>query len=336
MYAGVSPQKRCFLVLVSPLCWLLASCSLVTPSPLHPVPGNPGIPTTFELQNVPFFPQEGDQCGPSSLATVLAYQGAEVSAESLRESVYLPGRKGSLQLEMVARARREGFLVYPLAPSMEAVLREVQGGHPVLVLQNLRFDWWPQWHYAVVIGYDLAERTISLRSGKNRRYVVNMALFEKTWSRGGRWSIVVTDPGSVPVTAQEAAFISSVHDLEQVGERKAAREGYGAALSRWPNSKTARFGLGNLAYREGQFLQSVQHFYQLTLTHPDFFPGWNNLAYGLDRISCKNQAVAAAECAVTVSARQDIALTTLEELRQGHDSRPAGVDCPQIDCPVGD
>jgi hypothetical protein len=30
---------------------------------------------------------------------------------------------------------------------------QLEAGRPVLVLQNLALKLWPQWHYAVVVGY---------------------------------------------------------------------------------------------------------------------------------------------------------------------------------------
>ncbi len=327
-----------------PLCLLwalslffLAGCTLLPPPNLEQGHSQRLSPS-HEIQNVPFFPQVSDQCGPASLATVLAYRGAEVTSESLRDAVYLPGKEGSLQVELVARARREGFLVYPLKHSLTDLLLEVQAGNPVLVLQNLRFDSWPQWHYAVVIGYNVPERTVTLRSGQARRYVVDMALFEQTWRRGGRWSIVVTEPAELPVTAEEAPLISAVHDLELLGDLNAASAGYQAALSRWPDSHTALFGLGNLAYRAGNYAEAVGYFYRLALTSPGFFPGWNNLAYALDSAGCKVQALAAAQCAVGVAPewQQAAAQSTLTDIRSANAMPKAVAHCPSIQCLFSD
>ncbi|MFZ3159744.1 MAG: PA2778 family cysteine peptidase, partial [Rhodoferax sp.] len=112
------------------------------------------IPARVELTQVPFFPQEAFECGPAALAMVAHAAGVRVSPETLVDQVYLPGRQGSLQPEMLAAARRQGLLAYPLKPRIEAVLREVAAGKPVLVFQNLAFSIYPVWHYAVVMGFD--------------------------------------------------------------------------------------------------------------------------------------------------------------------------------------
>ncbi len=87
----------------------------------------------------------------------------------MKDEVFIPGREGSLQLEMVAAARRHGMLVYPLQGGLESVLEEVAAGNPVLVLQNQAFSWWPRWHFAVVVGFDRERRELVLRSGITRR-----------------------------------------------------------------------------------------------------------------------------------------------------------------------
>ena len=66
-----------------------------------------GLPVRTELTATPFFPQEAHQCGPASLATALAAAGYPADLGKLGQQVYLPGREGSLQAEMLAGARRQ-------------------------------------------------------------------------------------------------------------------------------------------------------------------------------------------------------------------------------------
>ena len=153
------------------------------------------LPAYGEITGVPFFPQTQHQCGPAALATVLVYQGENTSPEQLASQVYLPEREGSLQIEMAAAARAHGMLVYPLKPLLRDLLAEVSAGNPVLVLQNNGFDWLPQWHYAVVTGYDLSGNKIILRSGETRRYIISFNTFETTWQRSGHWALVILPVG---------------------------------------------------------------------------------------------------------------------------------------------
>src|SRR3982750_3125163 len=85
---------------------LLSGCSFIAPQTYALKESTPGdLQPRAELTEVPFFPQEDYYCGPSALAMVLTAAGAKVTPEQLVEHVYLPGRKGSLQVEMLATAR---------------------------------------------------------------------------------------------------------------------------------------------------------------------------------------------------------------------------------------
>ena len=123
------------------------------------------MPRRKEIARVPFFPQQQYQCGPAALAMAISATGAEVTPEELVPQVYLPQRKGSLQAEMLAATRRNGLLAYRLTPELSDLLTEVAAETPVIVLQNLGLSWYPVWHYAVVVGYDLDQQQIILRSG---------------------------------------------------------------------------------------------------------------------------------------------------------------------------
>ena len=128
-----------------------------------------GLPQRAELDAVPFHAQADFQCGPAALAMALGAAGKPIEPEALRPQVYLPGRQGSLQVDMLAAARRNGFVAVELKSSLSDLLAEIAAGSPVVVLQNLALDWYPVWHYAVAIGYDLDANSITLRSGTERR-----------------------------------------------------------------------------------------------------------------------------------------------------------------------
>ena len=84
-----------------------------------------GLPEKIELSQTAFFPQLEYQCGPAALATVLVSAGVKTTPEELVPQVYIPERKGSLQVEMLAAARRHGMVSYALAPRFEDLLREI-------------------------------------------------------------------------------------------------------------------------------------------------------------------------------------------------------------------
>lgn len=242
----------------------------------------PGLPLRAELAEVPFFPQEVYQCGPAALATVLVFGGERTSPDALRDDVFLPGREGSLQLEMAATARRHGFLAYYPPPRLEDVFGEVAAGNPVIVLQNLSLPILPKWHYAVLVGYDLPGGEVILRSGLERRLVLPMSTFEHTWARSGHWAMLALPPRRLPATADENRYVAAAVALERTAPA-AARVAYGTALVRWPKSLIARIGQGNAAYAAGDFRTAAAAYRQATRDHPQAADAWNNLAEALKR-----------------------------------------------------
>ncbi|MBK3880975.1 PA2778 family cysteine peptidase [Pseudomonas stutzeri] len=255
------------------------------------------LPARAELVDVPFYPQQDYQCGPAALATMLAQRDIEATPEALVEQVYIPKRKGSLQVEMVAAARSAGLLVYPLQPSLSDLLAEVAAGNPVLVLQNLAFDRWPQWHFAVVVGYDLAEQKIILRSGTTKRLVVSFHEFERSWRKAERWAVLTLQPQQVPQTAQETVWLRSASDLEEVGQVRAARAAYEVGAKRW-NSALTQFALANSQYAAGEKAAAEESLRISVRLDPGFAIGWFNLSQVMAERGCDSGARQAQACAM--------------------------------------
>jgi tetratricopeptide (TPR) repeat protein len=275
-----------------------------------------GLPAAAEIAATPFFPQEDFQCGPAALAAVLVQAGRDASPASLQPQVYVPAREGSLQAEMLAAARRHGLVAYPLAPRLEELLREIAAGTPVVVLQNLALGWWPQWHYAVAIGYSLERRELVLRSGTTRRLAMSLDTFERTWARSGHWAMLALAPERLPATALEAPYLRAVAALERVAPA-AARRAYASALGRWPRSLAARLGAGNASYAMRDLAAAAEAYRQATLDHPGSGDAWNNLAQALHELGRRDEALAAARRAVALGGpRLPTYRETLEDLQR--------------------
>lgn len=260
------------------LCFLLLTACASAPQTARLFSAPIDLPPRIELTQVPFHPQERYQCGPAALATVLNASGVAISPDSLINEVYLPDLHGSLQVEILAGARRHGRIPYPIQPKMDDLLREVATGLPVLVLQNLGLSWAPQWHYAVAVGFDLEQREIILRSGQEPRHRIPLVTFERTWARGGYWGIVVLAPDRLPTNVDKQRYLGAVTGLERTGHWKEARTAYQTALAVWPQELVAQMGLGNSAYAlgdqsgaEAAFRTAIQH-------HPEAAAAHNNLA----------------------------------------------------------
>jgi tetratricopeptide (TPR) repeat protein len=262
------------------LAWL-AGCAQLVPQTMGLRTGWPeGVPQHVELTAVPFFPQDEYQCGPAALATVLSQNGVAVLPETLVNQVYVPARKGSLQLEMLAAPRRYGRVSYPLAPRYSDLLREVAAGNPVIVLQDVGYMF-TQWHYAVVNGFDYSSGTVFLRSGKVARQEMPFTYFERTWIKSGYWAMVTMPPDRVPVTATEDGWMAAVLAMARVDKGDAATKAYAAALKRWPDNLAAAIGLANQHHARGALAEAAAVLREARMRHPQSVIVMNNLAQTL-------------------------------------------------------
>jgi len=240
-----------------------------------------GLDAPVELAETPFFPQERYQCGPAALATVLAASNQPIDLESLTRQVYLPGRQGSLQVELLASTRGQQRIPYVIDGTLEAIIGELEASRPVLVLQNLGVNWFPQWHYAVVVGVDPVDDRIILRSGTERRRVTPTRTFLHTWRRSDFWAMTVLQPGELPAAPDRTRYLESVAAMEATGHLESAYAGWLAGLERWPADSTALFGLASAAYGLGRYVEAEGLYRELLTTQPDLHPARNNLAYTL-------------------------------------------------------
>ena len=275
--------------------WALAGCA--TPQTDRLLDAPTALPPSAEVSSVPFFPQEQYYCGPAALATVLSWSGLPVTQEEIGAQVYTPGREGTLQSDMVAAARRNGRLPVPVT-RLSDLTAELAAGHPVVVFQNLGLGWFPVWHYAVAIGYDLRSGDLILRSGLDARRVMPLGPFERTWARGDHWGLVVLPPDELPVAADEVTVLRAATGLEQAGRMREAAVAYAAITKRWPDSLEAWIGLGNAAYAAGDLDAAENAFRTATERHPDAGAAWNNLAHVLGERGRRTEAIAAAQRAV--------------------------------------
>jgi tetratricopeptide (TPR) repeat protein len=292
-----------------------------------------GLPARVELADTPFFPQTRYQCGPAALATVLNARGVTIAPDELVPQVYLPGREGSLQAEIIAAVRRQGLLAVAVEPALDALLAEIAAGHPVLVLQNLGLNWLPRWHYAVVVGYDLARQEIVLRSGTEPRRITPFGVFLNTWNRSARWGVVVLAPGAFPAQAKPKPYLEAASALESLGKWNEAGAAYRASAARWPDNPLAWLGLGNTEYALGRAEPAEAAFRHALHQQAGAAVVWNNLAYALAARQCMHPAREAARCAMRIGSENTEFAHTLKEMESLPGSG-AGTCLPLPSCPA--
>jgi tetratricopeptide (TPR) repeat protein len=266
---------------------LLAGCA-ASPPLKDGLPA--AAPRAIELDGTPFFPQEDFQCGPAALATLLVASGVDVTPEALVPEVFIPGREGSLSLELIGAARRHGRLPYVLATTADEMVAELEAGRPVLVLQNLGIGPLPRWHYAVLIGYDAERNVALLRSGHEQRLEMEWQRFAGTWDRGGRFALTTLSPGAIPTHAEPSRFIEAAAGLEAAGQRDAAATAYDAAIARWPGEPMPWLGRGNLAYARGDRAAAADAWLRAIELDPGNAAARNNLAELLLDAGCLEES----------------------------------------------
>ena len=129
-----------------------------------------------------------NDCGAKALASVM---GPTADIGILYEQTYTSGRGGALTVDMLGAARRHGYEPQ-LVLSWDALRSRLTEGYKVIVLQNRRVEWWPQWHYAVVTGFDAQREMLTIEDEPD----VKRVTFMNMWRDGHHWGVILMAPKS--------------------------------------------------------------------------------------------------------------------------------------------
>ena len=270
-----------------------------------------------ELEQTPFYPQRDYHCGPAALATLLNTKQIKTIPDDLVPYVYVPARKGSFQVELLAETRKAGLIPFVIENNMTALLSEIKAGNPVLVLQNLGLDSFPKWHYAVVIGYDINQDKIVLRSGEYKQHINSFSLFERTWQRAKYWGFIVLKPGELPASNNAFQYLKAVAPFEQLDKTKSAFTAYIAGLKKWPDDLHLLMAAGNASYQLGRKEEAGKFYLKALKIQQDYAPALNNYAQVLIDRNLLNEAEAFILMAIEKKDRhQAMYIKTLEEIRE--------------------
>lgn len=271
----------------------LGACSLLGPQ-MH----GAGISAhAVELRDVPFFPADDDQSAAAALAMLLAAQQLPVSVDALTRRIAAQDRAQSGQSGQTALVATVGS--YDLVPVVIrgprpglSLVREVQGGAPVLVLQNRGSAQTPAWRYAVAIGADPGENTITLRSGRDPRLIVPFGDFLASWRDGGDWGLVAARPEAIPVSADPQSWVAAAAPFEPSSRPQIAERAFVAATARWPDSALAWEALADARHALKDLRGSSEAWLAALRLAPEDHAARNNLAYVLLERRCPEQAEA--------------------------------------------
>ncbi len=279
-----------------------------------------------ELTQTPFFPQKKFQCGPAAMATVLVASGAPTSPDALTSSLYIPARRGSLQVEMLATPRGFARLALTLPRNPDSIVAELEAGRPVLVLHNYGLPFWPRWHYAVVVGYDPDADVFVLRSGEKPRQRMRTRRFMIAWHYGGRWAMVVLRPGETAALDDPKAFLEAAADFERGAQPADTLAVFDAAARRWPAQPVAFVGRGTAEYRLGKLEAAARDYAEALRLDTTQMGARNNLAQTLLDLRCPRRARALLEGVDTQGLAPALRDAVLDTRRQAEAAEAGGVD----------
>jgi len=314
------PRRAASLVLAA---CVLILCGCASRGPIM----EPGS-AVVELADTPFYPQEAHQCGPAALATVLGASHVAVTPEEMEQRVYLPGRRGSLQVEMLAAPRASARMGYQVQPELADITAQLDAGRPVLVLHNYGLPFWPRWHYAVVVGYDSPKEQLVLRSGKVQRQILSARNFMRAWDNADRWGMVVLKPGELPAAADKERYLEAAANFEAAAKPQDAWAAFDAAVRQWPDEAVARVGRGTASYRAMDYRAAAADYRAALQIDATQAGARNNLAMTLLEMGCVAEArreIDAIDASSLDSRMRDEVADTRKQIDGAHrEACPAG------------
>lgn len=150
------------------------------------------------IRNVPFFPQEVNYCGPSTMASVLNYWGYQVSLDEVAGKIYTPKLNGTITIDMMNYAKGAGFYAAWAKGSINQLKKEIESGHPLILYLDLGYSALPaghptvsSGHYIVVVGYDDEKKGIIVYSGEDKDLFIPYNKLHKVWGKTGFWTLLI-------------------------------------------------------------------------------------------------------------------------------------------------
>jgi len=177
--------KKRFLLLPS----FLILFTLVLSFSCSPVHHVSKASKTYIIEKVPFYPQTTYQCGPASLAGVMSYWGVHVTPDEISKDIYSESARGTLTIDMILYAEKKGLRAQQYKGSIEDLKKNIESGHPVIVLVDYGFFLYQANHFLVIIGYN--EDGIVVNSGKERNMFISEKDFIRIWEKTKFWTLLI-------------------------------------------------------------------------------------------------------------------------------------------------
>ncbi len=162
----------------------LVGCVSSSPEPGHRARALPMAPQSRERY----------QCGPSTLASVLAFHGEPVPEEVIANAIYSPTAKGVLLHDMAWFAREHGFRTDVRTGSVNDLKQAVDERLPPIVLLDYGIAHWRKPHFTAIT--DVTGGGVFQLDDKRADDYVRMNLFTRLWKRAGNQYLIITPAAS--------------------------------------------------------------------------------------------------------------------------------------------
>jgi ABC-type bacteriocin/lantibiotic exporter with double-glycine peptidase domain len=140
--------------------------------------------------DVPFVSQnQGNDCGPAALTSVLAFHGQNLTLDEVTGKVFTPGLERTLLPDMENYARSLGLATRSGRGDADLIRQSVSGGNPVILMLEVGGRFYSQGHYVVVYGHDPQGFLMHVGTGAGR-YLSEQELLER-WEPMNRLYLVV-------------------------------------------------------------------------------------------------------------------------------------------------
>ena len=290
----------------------------------------PDIARQHVIAEVPFYPQQQYFCGPTTLAEVAGFYGLSNSPDDIAPATFIPGLDGTLQIEMAAATRQLGLVAYaqPRA-TLAQLLSLVEENIPVIVLQNNSIAWLPQWHYAVVIGYDLDAGEVILHTGVTEAHRLNFATFERTWQRGTYWLLAMLPPDKTSAQLEPFVYTKASQDLLNTGQPAAGLIALKSATRQWPDYWLAYFLLANHYFSTEPLVAAAWFDKGLAMAQQEV-SYLNNYAVLLSGLGCHNKATELITAALQLAPQDSNLLDSELQINQAQQAGTATLSECQI------
>ncbi len=141
------------------------------------------------IADVPFFRQNQYDCGPAALACVYNFLGVKQDPQEISDRVFSRKHKGSLNLQMLIDARRQGLAATMYNGSFEQIKQAIDDRTPLILMLAEDED---SLHYVVVVGYEGDDLSaIIVHDGYEPFKQYKRETLERKWSATGYCTVEI-------------------------------------------------------------------------------------------------------------------------------------------------